>query len=65
VNRPLLLAIFTFAAMFVAAYIGDGARSRASSLAEEERDLFGVLLSASLMLLGLLIDFSFSMAVSR
>ena len=64
-SHPLLLAIFTFAAMFVAAYIGDAARSRARSLAEEERDLLGVVLSATLMLLGLLIGFSFSMAVSR
>ena len=36
-----------------------------SSLREEERADFGVVLSATLTLLGLLIGFSFSMAVSR
>jgi hypothetical protein len=51
--------------LFVAAVIGDQLRKRMRPLREEERENFGVVLGATLTLLGLLIGFSFSMAVSR
>ena len=47
------------------AQIGDFLRNRVGALKEEDRDDFSVVLGATLTLMGLLIGFSFSMAVSR
>ena len=62
---PLLVFVLSFAVLLLAAVIGDTLRSRVHSLNAEERDDFSVVLNASLTLLGLLIGFSFSMAISR
>jgi hypothetical protein len=51
--------------MFLAAHIGDQIRKRFVPLQDDERNDYGVVLGATLTLLGLLIGFSFSMAVSR
>ena len=64
-NFPLLVLALSFVFLFLAAHIGDLLRDRVLSLNEEERNDFGVVLGATLTLLGLLIAFSFSMAVSR
>jgi hypothetical protein len=64
-NFPLLVFALSFAVLLLAAFIGDTFRSRVHTLNEEERDDFNVVLSATLTLLGLLIGFSFSMAISR
>ena len=64
-NSPLLVLALSFLVLSLAVEIGDTLRKRVSSLREEERADFGVVLSATLTLLGLLIGFSFSMAVSR
>ena len=64
-NYPLLVFAVSLAAQSLAAGAGDVLRSRIHHLGEEERDNFGIELSATLTLLGLLIGFSFSMAISR
>src|SRR4029077_10678309 len=64
-NFPLLVFAVSFAVLLLAAFIGDTIRRRVHALNEEERDDFNVVLNATLTLLGLLIGFSFSMAISR
>jgi hypothetical protein len=62
---PLLTLIVSFGGLWLAAEIGNLLRSRLGPLKEEDRADFGIVLGATLTLLGLLIGFSFSMAVSR
>jgi hypothetical protein len=62
---PLVVGALTFLGLFVSAQIGNTLRNRVHLLKEEDRDDFTVVLGATLTLLGLLIGFSFSMAISR
>ncbi len=62
---PLLTFVVAFGALWLAAEVGDTLRKRVGPLKEEDRGDFTVVLGATLTLLGLLIGFSFSMAVSR
>ena len=64
-NFPILVLALSFVLLFLAAHIGDFLRNRVFPLNEDARNDFGVVLGATLTLLGLLIGFSFSMAVSR
>lgn len=64
-NFPFLVFAASLAVQSLAAGAGDILRSRVHHLVEEERDDFGIILGATLTLLGLLIGFSFSMAISR
>jgi len=64
-NSPLLVLILSFVLLFLAAHLGDFLRNRVFPLKEDVRNDFGVVSGATLTLLGLLIGFSFSMAVSR
>ena len=64
-DRPLLVFLLSFVVLLLAAELGDTFRNRVRPLKEEDRADFGVVLGATLTLLGLLIGFSFSMAVSR
>src|SRR5438477_796638 len=64
-NFPLLVFALSFLGLLLAAVIGDTLRSKIRALKEDERDDFNVVLNATLTLLGLLIGFSFSMAISR
>src|SRR5207342_900315 len=64
-NYPLLVLALSFIIQFLSAQIGAFLRNRVRALKEEERDDFSVVLGATLTLMGLLIGFSFSMAVSR
>ena len=64
-NFPVLVFALSFVVMCLAAGAGDILRSKIRPLAEEDRDDFGMILGATLTLLGLLIGFSFSMAISR
>lgn len=64
-NFPVLVLVVAFGILWLAAEIGAICRKRARPLKEEERADFGVVLGAALTLLGLLIGFSFSMAVNR
>jgi hypothetical protein len=64
-NFPGLVLVLSFLVLFLAAEAGNFLRNRIRPLNEEEREDFGVVLGATLTLLGLLIGFSFSMAISR
>ena len=64
-DHPVAVLVLSFVVMFLAAQIGDLFRTRLIPLPEIERADFGVVLGATLTLLGLLIGFTFSMAVSR
>src|SRR5580693_926359 len=64
-NFPLLVFALSFIVLLLAALIGDTIRTKVHALKGEEQDDFDVVLSATLTLLGLLIGFSFSMAISR
>jgi hypothetical protein len=54
-----------FVAQWCAACVGDFSRRTVRSLDADEREDFNIVLTATLTLLGLIIGFSFSMAVSR
>ncbi|HKS76088.1 MAG TPA: hypothetical protein VJQ82_22945, partial [Terriglobales bacterium] len=62
---PVLVLALSLFLLFLAAQLGDQLRKRVLPLKEEEREDFGIVLGATLTLLGLIIGFSFSMAVSR
>jgi len=62
---PIVSLVVSFGVLWLGAEIGNFLRNRWNLLNEEERSDFNVLLGASLTLLGLLIGFTFSMAVSR
>lgn len=64
-NFPVLVFALSMVVLSLAAGVGDILRSKVYPLVEEERDDFGVILNATLTLLGLLVAFSFYMAVSR
>ena len=52
--------------MWIAERMGAAARKKTEEMGDaDERDDFGVILAATLTLLGLIIGFSFSMAISR
>ena len=65
VDFPLLVFVVSFAMLVFAAWVGDLLRKRSKSSAEANRDDSGVVLAGTLTLLGLIIGFSFSMAISR
>lgn len=64
-EHPLIVLLLSFIVMWIAAQIGDFTRGRLLPLESRERDDFGVVQGATLTLLGLIIGFSFSMAISR
>ena len=64
-NYPLLVSVFSFFVLWLSAWIGRSFRSRKQKLEEDVREDLGVILAATLTLLGLIIGFSFSMAISR
>ena len=64
VDFPVFVFAVTFVLQWLSARLGDFFRRR-RQLQEVEREDFGIVLTASLTLLGLIIGFSFSMAVSR
>jgi hypothetical protein len=64
-NYPLLIFGLSFVVLWLSEQIGSSLLKRQRKMAEDLREDFGVILSATLTLLGLLIGFSFSMAISR
>src|SRR5947209_4552205 len=64
VNYPILLLAISVAALYVSEWIGVSYRRRAK-LERDDRDDFTLIVSSTLTLLGLIIGFTFSMAVSR
>jgi hypothetical protein len=64
-NFPGLVFLFTFFLLWFAAWAGGRFSQWRHGLLEEVRPDFGVILAATLTLLGLIIGFSFSMATAR
>jgi hypothetical protein len=64
-DRPLGVFALTFLALWLSARLGRFFLERRPSQHEGEHELLNVIMSASLTLLGLIIGFTFSMAVSR
>ena len=64
-NRPAIIFVITFFLLWLAALGGGLLRKRWRYLTEDERSDFGVILAATMTLLGLIIGFSFSMATGR
>jgi len=65
VDVPVLTFILSFIVQWISAQAGDVFRKRTHPLPTDEREDFTVVLTATLTLLGLIIGFTFSMAISR
>ena len=63
-NYPVLFSLLLLVVLWLSARIGTFLRGR-RPLKDDEREDFGVVQTATLTLLGLIIGFSFSMAVGR
>jgi len=64
-NRPNVVFFLAFGILWLATQLGAFLHRRGRDLKDDDRDDFNVVLTATLTLLGLIIGFSFSMAVSR
>jgi hypothetical protein len=64
-DNPFTVFVAALIVQWLAAYGGDIFRKKVRPLREEERQDFDIVRTASLTLLGLIIGFSFAMAVSR
>ena len=64
-NFPLLVFVLSFLALWFSAFVGDFLRKKLRPWEKSDREDFGVVQAGALTLLGLLIGFTFSMAVSR
>src|SRR6186713_2972016 len=62
---PLLVFALSFVAIWLSEWIGAFLRDRRGSLEEDGREDFNLIVAATLTLLGLIIGFTFSMAISR
>jgi len=65
VDSPLLVFVLAFAALALCAWLGANMAWRQSGATADARAEFTLVLTASLTLLGLIIGFTFSMALSR
>jgi hypothetical protein len=65
IDNPFIIFSVFFVTQVCAAYLGDLFRRTLRPLDSDEREDFSTVLTATLTLLGLIIGFSFSMAVSR
>jgi hypothetical protein len=64
-SYPLLVFPLALLVQWISAEAGNAVRQRRRAMEEKERSDFGIVLGAALTLLGLIIGFSFSMAVNR
>ncbi len=64
-HYPLLVLVFTFTALWLSEFVGGSILKSRKDLDAASREDFGIIVTATLTLLGLLIGFSFSMAISR
>jgi hypothetical protein len=64
-NDPTLICVITLVCLWASSRLGSFLRMRKTTADESQNDEYGIVLSATLTLLGLLIGFSFSMAISR
>jgi len=62
---PIVVSVFCFVALWLSVFIGAFYRKRVAPLEKDERDDLGIIQAAALTLLGLLIGFTFSMAIDR
>jgi hypothetical protein len=62
-DYPLLVLAIVFLVLWLSARIGSSFLRRQRNLEEAVREDFGVILAATLTLLGLIMGFSFSMAI--
>jgi hypothetical protein len=65
IGDPLLVLALSFVALWLSEFIGALIIRRHKELDAGSREDFGIIVAATLTLLGLLIGFSFSMAISR
>jgi hypothetical protein len=65
VNYPFLIFVLSFFALWLSARISASLRDKQPKLEEDVRDDLNVVVAATLTLLGLIIGFTFSMAMSR
>ncbi len=65
VDFPFLFFALSFIALLLSAFVGSFTRKKLGSLDADARQDFGVIQGAALTLLGLLIGFTFSMAMTR
>ena len=64
-DYPFLVLVVSFVVLWLSTQIGGGVLRRWRKLEQDAHEDFGVILAATLTLLGLIIGFSFSMATSR
>jgi len=64
-NHPLAVFLLSLAVLWCSTWIGATWLRRQRVMQADEREDFGVVLAATLTLLGLIIGFSFAMAISR
>ena len=64
-NFPILMSAAAFLTFWLCGHAGEFIRTRVRQLDEEQRHDLDVVVTATLTLLGLIIGFSFSMAISR
>lgn len=64
-NSPPLVLVVSFVVLWLSTILGDSLRKRRPPFGEAERQDFGLILAAISTLLGLIIGFTFSIAVSR
>jgi hypothetical protein len=62
---PSIVLAISLVALWLSVQIGVSFRNRRKSIEENEREDFGIIMAAVLTLLGLIIGFSFSMAITR
>jgi hypothetical protein len=65
VDRPAIVLVLSLVVLWLSAYFGSMLAKRRGNPSAEAREDFSVIQAATLTLLGLIIGFSFSMAVSR
>jgi len=64
-NRPFAVLILALCVFYIAAHVGAFWRKRQGELKEESRNDLALIIGATLTLLGLIIGFTFSMALTR
>src|SRR5271156_5798392 len=64
-NYPVFVLVFSLVAFYLAGWVGGVVRQRRGEVPKEEREDFNLIMTGTLTLLGLIIGFTFSMAVSR
>ena len=64
-NSPILVFLLSFVAMSMATRFGDFLRRKIRPMKDEDREDYSLTTASTLTLLGLILGFSFSMAISR